>query len=164
MFSCSVMSDSMWPCGLQYARIACPSLSLGMGRNPWHLGSSSITALPITTEKNLCHIKSWSKTSFFFHTRCWKKSKMLDGKMPWSSIYQWMFSPKGKILDLVELGNWEWPEMNWGGNLFDIIFQLVKNPPAMRETWVWSLGWEDPLEKGKSTHSSILAWRIPWIV
>ena len=40
--------------------------------------------------------------------------------------------------------------------------QLVKNPPAMWETWVQSLGWEDPLEKGKATHSSILAWRIPW--
>ena len=40
--------------------------------------------------------------------------------------------------------------------------QLVKNLPAMRETWVRSLGWEDPLEKEKATHSSILAWRIPW--
>ena len=40
--------------------------------------------------------------------------------------------------------------------------QLVKNLPAMWETWVRSLGWEDPLEKGKATHSSILAWRIPW--
>ena len=40
--------------------------------------------------------------------------------------------------------------------------QLVKNPPAMQETWIRSLGWEDPLEKGKVTHSSILAWRIPW--
>ena len=40
--------------------------------------------------------------------------------------------------------------------------QLVKNSPAMRETWVESLSWEDPLEKGKATHSSILAWRIPW--
>ena len=40
--------------------------------------------------------------------------------------------------------------------------QLVKNPPAMRETWVRSLSWKDPLEKGKATHSSILAWRIPW--
>ena len=39
--------------------------------------------------------------------------------------------------------------------------QMVKNPPAMQETWVWSLGWEDPLEEGKATHSSILAWRIP---
>ena len=38
--------------------------------------------------------------------------------------------------------------------------QLVKNPPAMQETWVRSLGWEDPLEKEKAIHSSILAWRI----
>ena len=42
--------------------------------------------------------------------------------------------------------------------------QLVKNMPAMWETWVQSLGWEDPLEKGETTHSSILAWRIPWTV
>ena len=42
--------------------------------------------------------------------------------------------------------------------------QLVKNPPAMWVTWVQSLGWEDPLEKGMATHSSILAWRIPWTV
>ena len=40
--------------------------------------------------------------------------------------------------------------------------QTVKNLPAMQETWVRSLGWEDPLEKGKATYSSILAWRIPW--
>ena len=38
---------------------------------------------------------------------------------------------------------------------------MVKNPPAMRETWVQSLGWEDPLEEGMATHSSILAWIIP---
>ena len=44
------------------------------------------------------------------------------------------------------------------------VAQLVKNPPAMWETWIPSLGWEDPLEKGKATHSSILAWRIPWTV
>ena len=43
-----------------------------------------------------------------------------------------------------------------------LVAQLVKNLPAMRETWVQSLGWEDPLEKGTVTHSSILAWRIPW--
>ena len=40
--------------------------------------------------------------------------------------------------------------------------QTVKNPPAMRETGAWSLGWEDPLEEGMATRSSILAWRIPW--
>ena len=42
------------------------------------------------------------------------------------------------------------------------IAQLVKNPPAMQEILVRSLGWEDPLEKGMATHCSILAWRIPW--
>ena len=40
--------------------------------------------------------------------------------------------------------------------------QLVKNPPAMWETWVQSLGWKDPLEEGMAEHSSVLAWRIPW--
>ena len=44
-----------------------------------------------------------------------------------------------------------------------LVAQLM-NLPAMRETWVRSLGWEDPLEKGKATHSSIVAWRIPWTV
>ena len=41
--------------------------------------------------------------------------------------------------------------------------QTVKDLPAIQETWVQSLAWDDPLEKGKATHSSILAWRIPWI-
>ena len=43
-----------------------------------------------------------------------------------------------------------------------LVAQLVS--PAMQETWVQSLGWEAPLEKGKTTHSSILTWRIPWTV
>ena len=42
-----------------------------------------------------------------------------------------------------------------------LVAQTVKNLPAMQETWVRSMGWEDPLEKGMATHSSILAWRIP---
>ena len=45
-----------------------------------------------------------------------------------------------------------------------LVAQLVKNPPAAQETWVRSLRWEDPLEKGKATHSSIPAWRIPWTI
>ena len=45
-----------------------------------------------------------------------------------------------------------------------LVAQLVKNLPAMWETWVRFLSWEDPLEKGKATYSSILAWRIPWTV
>ena len=44
-----------------------------------------------------------------------------------------------------------------------LVVQMVKSLPAVRETWVQSLGWEDPLEKEMATHSSILAWRIPWM-
>ena len=53
-----------------------------------------------------------------------------------------------------------WPLFPWAS----LVAQLVKNLPAIWETWVLSLGWEDPLEKGTATHSSILAWRIPWTV
>ena len=50
------------------------------------------------------------------------------------------------------------------GEVASLMAQMVKNLPAMWETWIQSLGWEDPLKKGKATPSSILAWRIPWTV
>ena len=46
-------------------------------------------------------------------------------------------------------------------SIYSLVAQLVENMPAMQETWVQSLCWEDPLEKGKATHCSILVWRIP---
>ena len=49
------------------------------------------------------------------------------------------------------------PKYSW----VSLVAQTVMNPPIMQETWVWSLGWEDPLEEDTATHSSILAWRIP---
>ena len=52
------------------------------------------------------------------------------------------------------------PSSSWAS----LVAQLLKNPPAMQDTWVQSVGWEDPLKKGKAAHSSILAWRIPWTV
>ena len=52
------------------------------------------------------------------------------------------------------------PQYSWAS----LVTQLVKNSSAMWETWVPSLGWKDPLKKGTPTHSSILAWRIPWTV
>ena len=58
------------------------------------------------------------------------------------------------ILDLAMI-SWIWASL---------VAQMVQGLPAMRETSVGPLGWEDPLEKGMATHSSILAWRIPWIV
>ena len=50
----------------------------------------------------------------------------------------------------------------YGRVLQSDLTQIVKNPPVMQEAQVQPLGWEDPLEKGMATHSSILAWRIPW--
>ena len=47
------------------------------------------------------------------------------------------------------------------GLAYSLVGQLVKNPPAMQETWIRSLGWQDPLEESMATHSSVLAWRIP---
>ena len=51
------------------------------------------------------------------------------------------------------------PSYEWA----PLVAQMVKSPPVMQETWVQSLGWGNPLEKGMTTHSSILAWRTPWI-
>ena len=59
--------------------------------------------------------------------------------------------------DLMEKGPFQY---SW----VSLVAQLVKNLPAMQETWVRSLGWKDLLKKGKATHSSILAWRILWTV
>ena len=56
------------------------------------------------------------------------------------------------------------PKENKNTNRLPLVAQLVKNPPAVRETWVLSLGWEDRLEKGKATYSGILAWRILWAI
>ena len=65
--------------------------------------------------------------------------------------------PFSMILEQLEgrFGFW-WP-LSWAS----LVAQTARNPSAMRDTWVWSLGWEDPLEEGMATHSSILAWRIP---
>ena len=52
------------------------------------------------------------------------------------------------------------PQYSWAS----LVAQLVKSPPIRQETWVQSQDWEDPLEKGKATHSSILAWKIPQTV
>ena len=58
-----------------------------------------------------------------------------------------------KLFFFGELRNWQY---------LHLVAQMVKNLPAMQDTWVRSLGWEDPLEKGMATHFSILAWKIPW--
>ena len=102
------------------------------------------------------------------------------GKTGWDG---WMASPTQWAWIWVNSSNWWWTgrpsllqfmgsqrvghdwvtELNWT-EWASLVAQLVKNLHAMRETWIWSLDWEDPLEKGTATHSTILAWRIPWTV
>ena len=57
-----------------------------------------------------------------------------------------------------------WERKGTRSDRASLVAQLLKNPLAMRETWVQSLGWEDPLDKGTATHSSILTCRIPWTI
>ena len=79
----------------------------------------------------------------------WKFLTKLNIILPYNSINQTLSLPKG-IDNLYSL--------RWGS----LVAQTVKYPSAIQETWVQSLGQEDPLEKGMTPHSSILAWRIPW--
>ena len=66
-----------------------------------------------------------------------------------------------KVLVEKFLGDSDWPSLGHVPTRASLVAQTVKNPPAMRETWVQSLGWEDPMEEEMTTHSGILAWRIP---
>ena len=67
----------------------------------------------------------------------------------------------GKIIKCINVVVMSMERINRDGRT-SLVAQTVKNPLAIWETWVQSLGWEDPLEKGMATHSSILSWRIPW--
>ena len=81
------------------------------------------------------------------------KEESLPTPVFWPGEFHELYSPCScKESDMTE---WLWTSL---------VAQLVNNPPTMRETWVWPLGWEDPLERGKATHYSILAWGIPCIV
>ena len=74
------------------------------------------------------------------------------------------YSPPGSSVSGIfqaRILEWVIISFSWEGRP-SLIAQLVKNPLAMWDTWVRSLGWGDPLEKGNATHSSILAWRMPW--
>ena len=141
-WSRSVVSDSSRPHGLQSTRLLCPwdfpGKSTGVG----------------------CHCLLWNGLQFlqcclgawqgFSHSSGGKESTCNaagPGLIPGSG----RSTGEGIGYPL---------QYSWAS----LVAQLVKNLPAMQKTWVWSSGWEDPLEKGKATHSSILAWRIPWTV
>ena len=114
--------------------------------------------------------KSWTQLSdfiFTFHFHALEKEMATH-----SSALAWRIPGTGEPGGLPSMGlhrvTHDWSDLAAAvvAVLYkaSLVAQLVKNPPQVRETWVQSLGWEDPLEKGKAIHSSILAWRIPWTV
>ena len=150
----------MFPCGslLSHCRQHCPTVSLWevLSRSPAGVMASPPGAHPYSTVfilKGLVFggltFLNWSEgfpdSSAAIHLQC--RRALYPGLIP-----GWGRSAGEGV---------GYPfQYSWAS----LVAQLVKNPPAMRETWVRSLGWEDPLEKGKATHYSILAWRIQWTV
>ena len=144
LFSYSVMSNSLSPHGLQHTRLLCPSPSPRACSNSCPLNqwchptiSSSVISSPPAF-----NIYGFPDSSIGKNSAC---NAGNPGSTPGSG------RSTGE-----EIG---YPlQYSWAS----LVAQLVKNPPEMWETWVRSLGWEDTLEKGTATHSSILVWRIPW--
>ena len=93
------------------------------------------------------HLDRWGDMAVWFAFPWWLVIMSIISRASWPSVCLWknMYSYPLSILA-------------------SFVAQLVRKPSAMQETWVQSLGWEDPLEKGKGTHSSILAWRMSWTI
>ena len=113
----------------------------------WHFLTGVFDLFPSFKKNQGCSSSSSSSQLLLHHLfNLW--SMFISRQKAWNfPHYTYLFSHLSPIFSWVSL-----------------VAQLVKNPHAMCETWVRSLGWEDPLEKEMATHSSTLAWRIPWTV
>ena len=108
----------------------------------------------------LCFKPVFSLSSFTFIKSLFSSSSLSAIRVV-SFAYLRLLIFLSAILILVCASSSQAFQMMYSAYRASLVAQLVKNPPAIRETWVWSLGWEDPLEKGKATHFGILVWKIP---
>ena len=97
-----------------------------------------------------------SDFTFTFHFHALEKEMAT-----YSSVLAWRIPGTGEPGGLPSTGSQRIGQ-DWSDLAAAAVAQMVKNLPTMLETWIWSLDQEDPLEKGLASHSSILAWRIPW--
>ena len=112
----------------------------------------------------MAYLRIWSISMWFAQMR--RKSNQEDPKL-WRTLIQLVKNPPAMqetpVRFLLSGGSTGAGigctlQYSWAS----LVALIVKKQPAMRETWVWTLGWEDPMENGMASHSSILAWRIPW--
>ena len=125
------------------------SKSLYSCHNLWHKILRVVSILYL-------HLYSQNPAEFHILRRCsanfsWVKSN-------WISANKLSFE-SSSLKNMNDARWYYWRKIYW--RLYSLVAQIVMKPPVKWETWVWSLGWEDPLEESMATHSSILAWRIP---
>ena len=116
---------------------------------------SSGTGFPLCTEDSLSQIYSPSQNTALVQVA--SASQQLSTLLPLFSSLFLHLCPHLFLFLCLLLSPYPFGSFS----LASLVAQVVKNPPATRETWVQSLGWEDPPEEGMATHSSLLAWRIP---
>ena len=162
------MSDSLQPHGLQHARLPYPSPSRGACSNSCPLNQWCLQpSQPLLSPSPLAFNLSQHQGLFQWVSSTHQVAKILE--------FQLSISPSNDYSDWFPLGLTSWislqskelstvfPNTTIQKHQFlSLVAQSVKNLPAVQETWVWSLGWEDVLEKEMATHSSILAWKISW--
>ena len=106
--------------------------------------------------------QSLYKEGIFLDSLVWEFACTSVGKTPKIGGSLKTLAPRTFSLTLIPYSVSRNLSILWFKMPFSLVAQTVKDLPAMQETWVRSLGWEDPLTKGMATHSSTLAWRIQW--
>ena len=164
------MSDSLWPRGLQHTKGPGPSptpraCSNSCPSSRWCHPTISSSVIPFSS----C-LQSFSGSGSFpisqFFASGGQSIEVSASVLP-MNIQGWFPLGLTGWISLQSKGLWRvFSNTNSSALRFlwtSLVAQMVKHLPAMQETWVWSLGWEDPLEKEMATHSSILVWKIPWM-
>ena len=108
-----------------------------------------------------CSFLIWILSDVCFHHYYWAGNALSYNRTTQQIISSLNLEPWFHLFKVLSLAFCSQHPMIFTLLWVSLLAQTVKNLPAMQETWVWSLGWEDPLEEGMATHSNILAWRIP---
>ena len=167
------MPDSLWPHGLQHARLPCPSPSPGVYPSscPLHWWCHPTISTSVTTFF-FC-LQSFSASGSFPMSPLFTSGGQSIGALVSASVlpmniqgwfplgFTGLITLQSKGLSIIFSSTTIWKHKFFGTQT-SLVAQMVKHLPMTQETWVRSLGWEDLLEKEMATHSSILAWKIPW--